>query len=443
MIATPQPMQQRIEAITRHVKSHPLYTRQGRLHSIAGPTMTVGLSGVGVGDLCEVDHKSGTPILAEVTAVARSNAILTPLTSTAGLRVGALVRASERALSVSVSEALLGRVVDAFGAHIDTGAPLPSAEHHRLIKAQAPSAMTRPLVDTPLLTGVNAIDGCLTLAHGQRVALFGPPGTGKSTLLAAIAQGAAADVIVIALVGERGREVREFIDRDLDAAARKKTVIVAATSDRTAIERALCAQTATTIAEYFRDKGKSVLLMVDSLTRTARALREIGLSSGEAPTRRGYPASVYPALPALIERSGRADKGDITALYTVLVENGGQGDPIAEEVRSLTDGHIVLSQKLAETGHFPAIDVLESLSRIMPAITNDAHQTAARRLRQMLAKFAEVELLVQIGEYEQGSDPQADAAIATMPAIRHYLTTVQGKGVTLPMVINALRRVTQ
>jgi len=237
--------------------------------------------------------------------------------------------------------------------------------------------------------------------------------------------------------------VREFIDRDLDAVAREKVVIVAATSDRTAIERALCAQTATAIAEYFRDTGKSVLLMVDSLTRTARALREIGLSAGEAPTRRGYPASVYPALPALIERSGRAEKGDITAVYTVLVENGGQGDPIAEEVRSLTDGHIVLSQKLAETGQFPAIDVLESLSRIMPAVTDDRHRTAARRMRQLLAKFAEVELLVQIGEYEAGSDPEADAAIAAMPAIRRYLSKMPGKGATLSMTVNALRRVTQ
>ena len=357
--------------------------------------------------------------------------------------MGALVRASERALSVPVSEALLGRVVDAFGMPIDALAPLPPAAQHRFIKAEAPSAMTRPLVDSPMLTGVNAIDGCLTLAQGQRVAVFGPPGTGKSTLLAGIAHGATADVIVIALVGERGREVREFIDRDLDAVAREKVVIVAATSDRTAIERALCAQTATAIAEYFRDTGKSVLLMVDSLTRTARALREIGLSAGEAPTRRGYPASVYPALPALIERSGRAEKGDITAVYTVLVENGGQGDPIAEEVRSLTDGHIVLSQKLAETGQFPAIDVLESLSRIMPAVTDDRHRTAARRMRQLLAKFAEVELLVQIGEYEAGSDPEADAAIAAMPAIRRYLSKMPGKGATLSMTVNALRRVTQ
>ena len=286
---------------------------------------------------------------------------------------------------------------------------------------QRPIPWIAPLIDTPFTTGLRAIDGPNTMGIGQRVGIFGPPGTGKSSLLAAISQHCVADVIVIALIGERGREVREFLDRHLPADKRDRIVIVAATSDRSPMERLNAAHVATAICEGFRDQGQSVLLMMDSLTRVARALREIGLAAGEAPTRRGYPASVYPALPELIERAGRTTKGDITALYTILVEGDGQADPIAEETRSLTDGHIMLSQKIANSGRYPAIDTLQSLSRVMGDVVADNHATAAAMIRRYLAKFDEIEMLLQVGEFEEGRDAVADSAVAAMPQITEFL----------------------
>jgi type III secretion protein N (ATPase) len=281
--------------------------------------------------------------------------------------------------------------------------------------------MERPLIDTPLVTGIRAIDGLTTLGRGQRVGVFGPPGVGKSMLLAGIARQTEADVIVIGLVGERGREVREFVERDLPAEARTRVCVVAATSDRSPAERAICALSATAVAEGFRNEGLSVLLLVDSLTRTARAFREIGLAAGEPPTRRGYPASVYPMLPAIIERAGRHPKGDITAIYTVLLEGDGQVDPIAEEVKSLTDGHLMLRRALAEKGHFPALDPLGSLSRSMGAVVSARQSSAASLMRSRLAKYQDMELLLQVGEYVGGSDPEADVAIQAKSRIDQFL----------------------
>ncbi|MEP6017600.1 MAG: FliI/YscN family ATPase [Paracoccaceae bacterium] len=420
---------QNIADLTQRITQMPVRTRLGRLKCITGPTLRAGLSGVRISDICKVDRPGMAPLLAEVSGIVGPEVILTPFSATIGLQVGAIIRPSHDPLSVATSDAMLGRVVDAFGHPIDDLGPLTAKADMRPIKADAPSAMSRPLIENALSTGLRVIDGPLTLGRGQRIAIFGAPGTGKSRLLAEIARHTEADIVVIGLVGERGREVREFIDRDLTKDVRRNVVIVAATSDRAPVERAICAQTATSVAEHFRDQGKTVLLMIDSLTRTARALREIGLSAGEAPTRRGYPASVYPALPAIIERSGRAAKGDITAIYTVLTESDGQGDPIAEEVRSLTDGHIVLSRKLAEAGHYPAIDVLESLSRIMTTVTDKAHQKEAHQMRRHLSKYDEIELLIQIGEYKAGGDPEADAAIAAVPKIREFLRQDVGHGV--------------
>ncbi|WP_296428262.1 FliI/YscN family ATPase [Yoonia sp.] len=419
----------------------PVRSHIGRVNNVTNAVLQAGMRGAHLGDVCEIDRAGMPPLLAEVAALSGSNVILTPFGATTGLQVGAQIRQSGRALTLRVGAGMLGRVVDAFGQPIDDRGPLNNLTEERAIKSAAPPAMSRPMICKPLISGLRVIDGPMTLGRGQRMAIFGQPGTGKSTLLSQIARHTDADVVVIGLVGERGREVREFIDRDLDEKARKHVVIVAATSDRVAIERSLCAHTATAVAEHFRDQGKSVLLMIDSLTRTARALREIGLSIGEPPTRRGYPASVYPALPAIIERSGRAEKGDITAIYTVLTEGDGQGDPIAEEVRSLTDGHIVLSRKLAESGHYPAIDVLDSLSRIMPAVTPDAHRQVAMQLRGLMAKYRDIELLLQIGEYKTGGDAEADKAIAAMPEIRKFLQQKEGNPQEFRQIQQLMRRV--
>ena len=393
----------------------------GCVSELRGPVIRARLSGATIGGLCWIDREGHAPLRAEIVGIAGATAILSPFGVTDGLAEGAVVRPASEQLTLNVGMGLLGRIVDAFGTPIDGLGALEGPTLAQPVRCTAPDPVSRPLVDTPLPTGVRAIDGLATLARGQRIAIFGPPGTGKSSLLASIARGAEADVIVIGLVGERGREVREFTERDLSETTRQHVVCVAATSDRPAAERVLCAQSATAVAEYFRDQGKSVLLMIDSLTRTARALREVGLAAGEAPTRRGYPASVYPALPAIIERTGRTSEGEITAIYTVLVEDEGEGDPIADEVRSLTDGHWTLSRKLAEAGHWPAIDPLDSLSRLMGAVSAQDHVASADVARRHLSKYRDIELLLQVGQYAEGADPEADAAIKAKPGLDQFL----------------------
>ncbi len=410
-----------LENLAQQVRHIDLRPRFGRLTHIDATCLHALIPDASRGDFCSITRRKGGPLLAEIVAIKGHTATLVPYGATDGLSVGAIVRPGQDGLSIKVGMSMLGRVIDPLGKSLG-GLSSPSGTLHSVpVRRGAPDALDRPLIDTPLLTGLNAIDGPLTLGHGQRVGIFGPPGAGKSRLMADIARNAQVDAIVVALVGERGREVREFIDRDLPADKRNKTIIVAATSDRPSTERAICAASATAAAEWLRDQGLNVLLMVDSLTRTARALREIGLAAGEAPTRRGYPSSVYPALPALIERAGRTQRGSISAIYTVLVEGDGNGDPIAEEVRSLTDGHIVLSRTLAESGHFPAIDVTGSLSRTMPAFVTGEHLEGANNLRKLLGKYNEIEILLQIGEYSQGGDPLADHAIRVKPAVDAFL----------------------
>jgi ATP synthase in type III secretion protein N len=392
----------------------------GVVREVKGAILHANVSRASVGSIYEV-RRGKTWGLAEVIGAVKDAAILSPLDSAMGLSAGLPVRLVAETLTVPVGKALLGRVLDGLGQPIDRLGPLGTSQR-RPARAGTPDPISRPLIDQPLATGVRAIDSFCAIGRGQRLGIFGPPGVGKSVLLSALARNSNADAIVIGLIGERGREVREFIDRSLPPEHRTRTVVVAATSNRPPLERLYAAQTATAIAEELRDQGLSVLLLIDSLTRVARALREIGLAAGEPPTRRGYPASVYAALPQLIERSGRTELGDITALYTVLVEGDGEGDPIAEEVRSLTDGHIQLSAAIAERGRYPAIDVLTSLSRLMSDITTPSAQALARRARAALAKYAEIELLVQVGEYQQGSDPEADHAIAVKPALEAFLT---------------------
>jgi type III secretion protein N (ATPase) len=325
-------------------------------------------------------------------------------------------------MEVPVGPGLLGRVVDGLGRPLDAAerGPLPPGPVAS-VRAPAPPALSRRLIERPLSLGVRAIDGLLSCGEGQRLGIFGEPGTGKSSLIAQIVHNADVDVTVIALIGERGREVREFVDRHLTGTARSRSVVVVATSDRPAIERVNAAHVATAIAEQFRDAGARVLLVQDSITRFARALREIGLAAGEPPTRRGFPPSVFAELPLLLERSGCGASGSITAFYTVLVEGDGTADPIAEEARSILDGHIVLSAKLAQAGHYPAIDVTASLSRVMDHVVTPEHGKAARHVRQLLARYADVEFLLQVGEYESGADRIADEAVAKHEDIRGFL----------------------
>ena len=383
----------------------------------------VAFEGLRIGDICRVlpDNPEYGDFLAEVLQVENQTAKLFPLTAPSGVKAGTLVERVGPEHVVPVGEHLLGQIVDGLGQPISTFPEAPEVEGKLPLYGSKISPMDRPLIERPFVTGIRAIDGLATLGHGQRICMVGAAGTGKSTLMAAIARNSDCDVVVLGLIGERGREVREFVERHLPEEARGHVVVVASTSEKTAAERFFAAHTASTIADYFRDQGKSVLIILDSLTRVARALREIGLALGQPPTRRGYPASVYPQLPKLIERAGRTPKGDITAIYTVLMEGEQEDDPIVEEVKSLTDGHISLSREIAQAGRFPAIDPLSSLSRIMTEITDDDHQNGARHVQRLLAKYQEIQILIQVGEYQPGADPLADEAVDRLETIQDFL----------------------
>ncbi|GLR91105.1 EscN/YscN/HrcN family type III secretion system ATPase [Bradyrhizobium iriomotense] len=366
------------------------------------------------------DPRTGFSLEAEVIGLLPDGVLLTPIGDLLGVSSRAEVVATGRMHEVPVGPDLLGRVIDSFGRPLD-GKGAVKATETRPLRGQAPNPMTRRIIERPLPLGVRVLDGLLTCGEGQRIGIYGEPGCGKSTLLAQIVKGAIADVTVVALIGERGREVREFIERHLGEAALRRTVVVVETSDRSAMERAQCAYMATALAEYFREQGLRVVLMMDSLTRFSRAMREIGLAAGEPPTRRGFPPSVFAMLPGLLERAGMDEHGSITAFYTVLVEGEGTGDPIAEETRGILDGHIVLSPSIAARAHFPAIDVLSSRSRVMDAVVSAPHRKAASFFRDLLSRHAEAEFLVKVGEYKQGSDPLTDRAIASIDDLRKFL----------------------
>jgi type III secretion protein N (ATPase) len=375
-----------------------------------------------LGDLCEL---SGAwlpePLKAEVVGIRDKQTWLAPLGSLEGIAADMEVRVCENRADIILDERILGRVVDAFLNPID-GQPGCTWRDRVPLYQSSPNPLQRQPVDQILTTGVKCIDGLMPVGVGQRVGIFAVAGGGKSTLLGMLARGTNADINVIVLVGERGREVREFIDDNLGEAGMKKSVLIVATSDRPALERARAAYVGTAIAEYFRDKGMRVVLMMDSVTRFARALRDVGLALGEPPARRGYTPSVFAQLPRLFERAGNNNHGFITAFYTVLVEDEQSGDdPLAEEVRSLLDGHICLSRKIATEGQYPAIDVMNSASRLFKRIANAEHISAARHLVSLLAKYLEIELLVRVGEYEKGHDKQADAALEKIEAIRNFL----------------------
>ena len=409
---------------------------RGRVEQVVGTIIRAVVPGVKVGELCLLKNPwENFELKAEVVGFIKNVALLSPLGSCQGVSPATEVIPT----GVPVGSELLGRVLDGLGQPIDCGAPLRCRTHYPVF-AEAPNPMTRKIISKPITLGLRCIDGTLTVGEGQRMGIFAAAGGGKSTLLSTIIKGCTAEVCVLALIGERGREVREFIEKDLGPEGRQKAVLVVSTSDRSSMERLKAAYTSTAIAEYFRDQGKSVLLMMDSVTRFARAQREIGLAAGEPPTRRGYPPSVFSELPKLMERAGNNDKGSITALYTVLVEGDDMTEPIADETRSILDGHIVLSRKLASKNHYPAVDVQQSVSRVMNSIVTKEHKQAAQRLRQILAKYASVELLLQIGEYKKGADKDADDAIAHIDAVNAFLKQGLAEKSTFEETLEGLKR---
>jgi flagellum-specific ATP synthase len=384
--------------------------------------MTVAAAGfpAPVGSVAEIQRPSGPPLLAEVVGFRDDLTVLYPLSNLSGVQRGSRVRLVRTTHWLRVGPELLGRVIDAEGNAID-GRPQPALPTRTSRDRAAPDACSRPRIDQPLATGVRAIDGLLTCGRGQRMGIFSGSGVGKSVLLGMMARYTDADVIVIALIGERGREVNEFIERDLGPAGLAKSVVVVATSNEPALVRTQAAATATAIAEYFRDQGKNVLLLMDSLTRFALAQREIGLAAGEPPTTRGFTPSVFAALPKLVERAGRTPQGSITAFYTVLVEADDPNEPISDTVRGLLDGHTWLSRQLSSRGHYPAIDVLQSISRLMPEVADAEHARATYSLRDLLGAYRDHEDLISIGAYRRGANKVVDAAIEMQDEINRYL----------------------
>jgi type III secretion protein N (ATPase) len=396
---------------------------KGRMIQTSSGMIKSTVPDVKIGDLCVVKNPFQTSqLFAEVVGFAQNEVLLTPIGDITGVSSDVQIYPYGKALMVPVGPQLLGRVLDGLGYPLDSDkkGPLQPIEYYSL-QANAPSPLKRKIISKPISLGLRVLDGLLTCGEGQRMGIYGAAGSGKSLLLAALAKNAEVDVSVLALIGERGREVMEFIQNDLGKDGLAKSVVVVATSDRSSMERLKAAYTATAIAEYFRDSGKKVLLMVDSITRFARAQREIGLAAGEPPARRGFPPSVFTTLPKLLERAGTSQKGSITALYTVLVEGDDMNEPVADETRSILDGHIILSRELAAANHYPAVDVLKSISRVMHNIISKDHQKKNSKVRQMLAKYKEMELLIKIGEYKKGSDPEADQAISKIGAINRFL----------------------
>jgi len=415
--------------------------RLGRLVESAGTVVRANMPSTQIGELCEL-RSPGPPAvtlgLAEVIGFEGGQAILSPFDSLEGVSPDTEVVPLGCTHTVAVGEGLLGGIIDGMGRPIgeqpDRGGLIPQA-----VMRAAPNPMDRPPIEKAFSSGISAIDGFTTLGVGQRVGIFSAAGVGKSSLMGMLARNADVDVTVLALIGERGREVREFLERTLPPEARSRTVAIVATADQPALQRVRAAHVATTVAEYFRAQGKHVLLLMDSVTRFARALREIGLAAGESPTRRGFPSSVFAELPRLVERAGLTSTGAITAIYTVLVEGDDMSEPVADEMRSLLDGHLILSRELAAANHFPALDVLESRSRLMDAICSRDHVALAGRLRRLASAYKDVELLIKMGEYREGSDKESDQAIAVRDPLARLLRQLPESRVGLAHTVASMR----
>ncbi len=398
------------------------YRKLGKVVNVVGLTIESAGPDAKLGDICmilpEGEEGSLRPIPAEVVGFKDKKTLLMPYDITDGIGLGCMVENTGHPLLVAVSDKLLGKALDGLGRPID-GTVIEGNSYP--VEAPPPAPMSRTIIDEVLPLGVKAVDGMITVGKGQRIGIFAGSGVGKSTLMGMFARNTKADINVIALIGERGREVREFIERDLGEEGMRRSVVVVATSDRPALERNKAAKTATAIAEYFRDQGKDVLLMMDSLTRFSMAQREIGLASGEPPVTRGYPPSVYSEMPKLLERAGRASKGSITGLYTVLVDGDDFNEPITDTARSILDGHIMLDRKLGHKNHYPAIDILQSISRCMSQIAEKEHKQAASKLKTVMATYNEAEDLINIGAYKSGSNPAIDFAISKIEEVNTFL----------------------
>lgn len=398
------------------------FDRLGKVVKIVGLTIESVGPDAKLNDLCRIiiDKNKDISVMAEVVGIRDNRLLLMPYESVEGLGVGCTVENTGHPLSVLAGDALLGHLVDGIGRITDSDGLFQAEEYP--VEAAPPDPMKRKIIDEVLPLGVKAVDGLITVGKGQRIGIFAGSGVGKSTLMGMFARNTRADINVIALIGERGREVREFVERDLGEEGMKRSVVVVATSDKPALIRTKAAKTATAIAEYFRDQGKDVLLMMDSLTRFSMAQREIGLASGEPPVTRGYPPSVYSEMPKLLERAGNAEKGSITGLYTVLVDGDDFNEPITDTARSILDGHIMLSRKLVHRNHYPAIDILQSISRVMSSIATKEHKDAAGKLKNVLATYQEAEDLINIGAYKRGSNKNIDYAISKIEDVNAFLT---------------------
>ena len=407
--------------IEQAIQNAELYTYLGKIDKIVGTTVESMGPACRLGDVCTIDVvEGGSPVMAEVVGFRENRVLLMPYEEMEGIGYGSAVRNTGERLRIAVSDQLIGRTVDAMGMPIDGLGPVGDVSYYT-ITGKPSNPMTRPRIDTVIQMGVKAIDGLLTVGKGQRMGIFAGSGVGKSTLMGMIAKNVKADVNVIALVGERSREVVEFINRDLGKEGLKRSVLVVATSNQSAMMRSKCTMTPTTIAEYFKDQGMDVLLMMDSLTRFAMAQREVGLSIGEPPVARGYTPSIYSELPKLLERSGNFEEGSITGIYTVLVEGDDANEPISDTVRGIIDGHIMLSRKVAAKNRYPAIDILSSISRLMNDIVMPEHREAAGKLRRLLAVYESNSDLVSIGAYKKGTNPELDDALAHIDRIYGFL----------------------
>ncbi len=422
-----------LEGFKRKLEGTTATKALGKVEAVTGLSLRVRLPAARVGDVLTIHKRSG-PLLAEVVGFDGGLAIAMALGPLQGVGVDDQVESHGAPFSVRVSDALIGRVVDGLGRPLDGKGAIEGGVSVPIDRAP-PSPTKRLPITKSIATGVRVLDGLLTLGEGQRVGLFAGSGVGKSTLLGAIARRADADVVVVALVGERGREVGEFLEHSLGEEGRKRSIVVAATSDVAPLERLRAAEVATAYAEHFGDQGKRVLLLVDSVTRFARAQREIGLAAGEVPARRGYPPSVFAMLPRLLERTGQGERGSITAIYTVLVEGGDMDEPIADEVRGILDGHVVLDRTLVARGRYPAVDVLHSVSRVMDAVVGPPHRAAARRFRALLGAYEEKRDLILLGAYQKGGDPLVDEAIAKRALLEAFLAQSPEEGTSFEEVV--------
>lgn len=428
------------DAISRLTQDMQLFKLRGSVLKVTGTLIRASVPSARIGELCELQNPgSEETVMAETVGFDGREAILSPIGKMTGISNATQITLTGEVQSVAVGPQLLGKVLNGLGVPI--GEPPIKTRTWYPVLAEPPDPMTRKVIAQPVTTGLRALDSAITLGEGQRMGIFAAAGVGKSTLLSMLLRQTSVDVVVMALIGERGREVREFIEHDIGEEGLKRSVLVVATSDKNSLERQKAAYVATAIAEYFRDQGRSVLLLMDSVTRFARAQREIGLALGEPPARRGFPPSVFSELPKLLERAGNSDKGSITALYTVLVEGDDMTEPVADETRSILDGHIILSRQMAEAGHYPAIDVTASVSRVMTAITDKEHQRLNQRMRELLAKRKEIDLLVKVGEYKPGADALADEAIAKHDRINEFLRQGHGETDSIPNVLERLRAI--